>query len=73
MRELTEKPGRLTGRELFRRGFIAGLGWSLGATVGVVVISTVVVWILNILGGLPLVGNFIANIVEETQFQLLSR
>jgi hypothetical protein len=57
----------------FKEGFVSGIGWSFGATIGFVIISTLIVFILNILGGLPIVGNFVADIVEETQLQLERR
>jgi len=57
----------------FREGFISGIGWSFGVTVGFVVVSTVIALTLNILGGLPVIGKFIASIVEETQVQLERR
>ena len=59
--------------ELFKQGFISGIGWSFGVTVGFVIISSIIVVILQGLGGLPLIGSFIANIVQETQAQLLIR
>ena len=59
--------------KLFKEGLIAGLGWAIGVTVGFVTISTILAIILSMLGGLPLVGNWIANIVEATQEQLLKR
>jgi ABC-type enterochelin transport system permease subunit len=59
--------------EMFKDGFIAGLGWSFGVTVGLVLISTLIIQILNNLGGLPFIGSFIANIVQATQQQLLLR
>jgi len=59
--------------ELLKEGFMAGLGWAFGVTIGFVLISTIIVAILNVLGGLPIVGHFIANIVEETQIQLQNR
>ncbi len=55
---------------LFKDGFISGFGWSFGVTVGFVVISIVVVNALKLLGGLPVVGGFIANVVDATQAQL---
>ena len=58
---------------LFKEGFISGLGWALGVTVGFVIISTILVVILRNLGGLPIVGNWIASIVEATQKQLTRR
>lgn len=57
--------------EMFKDGFISGLGWSFGVTVGFVIISTIVIQILKSLGGLPLVGDFMANIVQATQQQLI--
>ncbi len=59
--------------ELFKEGVIAGVGWAIGVTVGFVIISTILVFILQTLGGLPFIGNFFANIVRETQIQLLKR
>ncbi|OGM22001.1 hypothetical protein A2863_03200 [Candidatus Woesebacteria bacterium RIFCSPHIGHO2_01_FULL_38_9b] len=59
--------------ELLKEGFFAGIGWAAGVTVGFVIISTIIVYLLNSLGGLPLIGGWIANIVEETQQQLIRR
>ena len=73
MRELTEKTARIPGGELFRRGLIAGIGWTFGATLGFVIVSTIVIAIFRSLGGLPVIGSFIANIVEETQTQMIRR
>lgn len=60
-------------KKRFTDGFVSGIGWSFGATVGFALISTLIVVILNYAGGLPIVGSLIANIVEETQVQLLKR
>jgi hypothetical protein len=57
----------------FKQGIIAGMGWAFGVTVGFVLISTIIVFALNLLGGLPLIGNWIANIIAETQEQLQQR
>jgi hypothetical protein len=74
MRKLTEEPQtRHHSFELFRRGFVSGIGWSFGVTIGFVLVSTLIVLIFNYLGGIPRIGNFIANIVEETQVQLSKR
>ena len=59
--------------ELLKEGFFAGVGWAFGVTVGFVIISSLLVIIIRALGGLPLIGSGIANIVEETQIQLLKR
>jgi len=59
--------------QLFKEGLISGLGWAFGVTIGFVIISTILVVILRNLGGLPVVGNWIASIVEATQKQLTRR
>ncbi len=58
---------KTTNWQRFKRGFITGIGTAFGATVGFAIVSTVIIFILNQLGGLPLVGNWIANIVKVTQ------
>jgi len=57
----------------FLDGIIIGLGWAVGATLGFVIISTLLVVVLQGLGGLPLVGGWIASIVDVTQEQLIKR
>lgn len=59
--------------ELLKEGFMAGIGWSFGVTVGFVIISSVLVLVLRSLGGLPLIGSWIATVVEATQSQLIRR
>lgn len=59
--------------ELLKEGFFAGIGWAFGVTIGFVVVSTLLVFIFSRLGGLPLVGNWIADLVQETQAQLIKR
>lgn len=58
---------------IFKHSIVAGIGWAFGVTVGFILISTIVIFGLRQLGGLPLVGNFIADVVETTQQQLQSR
>jgi len=59
--------------ELLKDGFFAGIGWAFGVTVGFVLVSSLIVLILRNLGGLPLIGSWIARVVEETQNQLIRR
>jgi len=58
---------------LIKDGFLRGLGWSFGATVGFVIISSILVTFLQAAGGLPLIGNWIADVVETTQAELIKR
>jgi hypothetical protein len=57
-------------KRLFKQGIVAGLGWSIGVTIGFIILSSLTVIIVNKLGGLPLIGEWIASVVEETQIQL---
>ncbi|KKU63860.1 MAG: hypothetical protein UX87_C0016G0021 [Candidatus Amesbacteria bacterium GW2011_GWA1_47_16] len=54
-------------------GFVRGLGWSFGVTIGFVIISSVLVTALQAMGGLPLIGAWIASVVETTQAELIKR
>jgi hypothetical protein len=57
----------------FKKGLIGGIGWAFGVTIGFVIISTILVLILRSLGGLPVIGNWFASIVEATMEQLTKR
>ena len=59
--------------ELIKEGFFAGIGWAFGVTIGFVLISTFIVFILRYVDGLPLIGGWFADIIQETQNQLLRR
>lgn len=59
--------------ETFKQGLITGFGWSIGATIGFAVISTLLIVVLQSLGGLPLIGDWIASVVEVTQSSLVER
>jgi uncharacterized membrane protein YphA (DoxX/SURF4 family) len=52
------------------KGFIQGMGWSFGVTFGFTLISAFVVVMLNQAGGIPVIGGFLARVVEATVAQL---
>ena len=60
-------------RKIFVKGFIRGIGWAFGVTIGFVLVSTILVLILRNAGGLPVIGDWIASIVEATLSQLAKR
>jgi len=62
-----------SNKDRLKDGFIRGIGWAFGVTIGFVIVSTLLVLLLNIIGGMPLVGKWIANVVEATQEQLMKR
>jgi hypothetical protein len=60
---------KLNNKEIklnFIKGFFSGLGWMFGATVGFALLLTFLSLLLGWAGGLPIVGNLIANIIEVT-------
>lgn len=57
----------------FKDGFVHGLGWSFGVTIGFVLVSTLLVLFLQTLGGLPFLGDRLAEIVHATQDSLTKR
>ena len=59
--------------ELLKEGVWAGFGWAMGVTLGFVVLTVMLGFILKSLGGMPFVGKWIAGIVEATQIQLNAR
>jgi hypothetical protein len=74
MRKVVDKIHKTSSkRELFKRGFYSGIGWALGATVGFALISTLLVVLLRRVGGIPLIGGWIATIVDATLERLSER
>jgi hypothetical protein len=59
--------------QFFKEGVIRGIGWAFGVTIGFVIISTILVLVLRSLGGLPVIGGWVASIVEATLSQLARR
>jgi ABC-type amino acid transport system permease subunit len=53
-------------RNTFTHNFIGGIAWGLGVTVGLALIAYILSLLVNIFGGLPLVGDWLANIVDVT-------
>ncbi len=58
---------------LFKQGLVSGIGWAFGVTVGFVLISSLMVFVLGRLGGLPLIGDWLASVVDATLAQLSLR
>jgi len=60
-------------RIIFIKNLIAGLGWMIGATLAFTLFITLLSFILKWLGGLPIVGNFFANLIQTTNQALEAR
>ncbi|OGG01921.1 hypothetical protein A2Z33_01640 [Candidatus Gottesmanbacteria bacterium RBG_16_52_11] len=57
----------------FKEGIVRGIGYSFGVTFGFLIISTVVLSVLHALGGVPVIGSWIAVLVESVQQALKNR
>lgn len=60
-------------RKNFRHSMLSGFAWAIGVTLGFAFISTVLVVGFKFAGGLPLIGDFVANIMDATNESLLNR
>ena len=50
----------------FFKGVISGIGWAFGTTFGFVIIIALANHTFNLLGEIPLIGDFLAKIVVIT-------
>lgn len=55
-RELEKTPSH------FVKGFLAGLGWAFGATIGFAIAAGIATFVLAQLGTLPLIGQFFSDL-----------
>lgn len=73
MQRIIENSKDKSIKNLVRRGFYSGIGWAFGVTVGFALVSTLLVFVLQRLGGIPLIGAWIATLVRATLEQLAER
>ena len=60
-------------KKSFKEGLIVGIGWAFGVTIGFAIISTLIVALLRTLGGVPVIGNFISDVLGPTLENLSKR
>ena len=51
-------------KKIIVNNFIGGLAWSLGATVGIAVIITILGFIIKHVNLVPYVGNFVTGVID---------
>lgn len=59
--------------KLLRDNFLGGIAWSLGATLGIAIVVGLTTYLLGQFVNFPIVGSFIADIVEATNQALQKR
>ena len=57
---------KLSYSRAFFLNLVGGVGWALGMTVGFTLLVSLISLIFSYLGGLPLIGNFLAAIINHT-------
>ncbi|MBO9604985.1 MAG: signal transduction histidine kinase [Paenibacillaceae bacterium] len=59
-------------RKLIWRNMVGGIARGVGIAIGLTIFTSVIVYLLKALGALnlPIVGDFIADLVEHVQYQL---
>jgi hypothetical protein len=62
-------------RKLIFSNLLAGVSRGVGIAIGFTIFATVILYFLRMLGALnlPIIGNFIADIVRHVQYQLEGR
>ena len=66
----------MTKREFWghaKEGIVKGIFWSIGVTIGFAIVSTFIVAILSQVDTVPVIGNFVAQVVTQTEKSLGSR
>ena len=51
-------------KQIFVNNFLGGIAWALGVTVGLALIITILTLILKNVNLIPVVGNFVADIIK---------
>lgn len=49
-----------------KQNIVNGIFWSIGVSIGFAIVTTLLVFVFSRLEALPVIGNFVASIVEAT-------
>jgi len=60
-------------KQIAKEGIVRGIFWAIGVTIGFAVVSIVLLFIVSPFMRLPVIGQFIADIVYETELNLQNR
>jgi uncharacterized BrkB/YihY/UPF0761 family membrane protein len=64
IKRLTQAVSRVyeSPHKLFLRQFLLGVFYGLGTTIGVAIVITLIGYLLKLLGGLPVIGNWLSGL-----------
>lgn len=60
-------------KQIAKEGIVRGIFWAVGVTIGFAFVSIVLLFVVSPFMRLPVIGQFIADIVYETQLNLQQR
>jgi hypothetical protein len=52
--------------KILLKSFVGGIGWAVGVTLGFALLAYFLGFLFHRLGGIPLIGNWLAGLVEAT-------
>ena len=64
MKQPYERSSKLSKREMIVNNFIGGIFWSLGATVGLALIFTILSLMAKNVDLVPFVGSFVSDVID---------
>lgn len=54
----------LSKKQLIINNFLGGIAWGLGVTIGLSVVLAILGLLANVIGVVPIVGNFVSEIIK---------
>lgn len=58
---------RISRKQLMYNNFLGGIAWGLGTAIGATVVVALLLFAINKLDTVPLIGDFINTIIDEIQ------
>lgn len=59
--------------EQAKKGLVGGVFWSIGVSLGFAIVSAIIIGVLSNVDTVPIIGSFVADVVEQTQRNLESK
>lgn len=56
--------------EQAKQSVVGGIFWSIGVTIGFAVVSVLLITVFSRVDTIPVIGNFVADVVEQTRWSL---
>lgn len=54
-----------TKRQMMLANLLGGMSWGVGSVIGATLVVAIILFLLNTLGGLPIIGSYIQDIADS--------